>query len=129
VGQKEHSHAIHQKIAKIKKLKAREVKLVDELEISLALKELWPEVFDAGPCNLRFEGGRMFHRYIVTRGDGVEKTWQLPDVPTILWYKTLMKIHAQANMAGWPSALRKEYMRRREAGKGTGRLRTRLEDR
>jgi hypothetical protein len=129
MGQKEHSYAIHQKMAEIKRLRREQIKLTDELEVSLALQELWPEVFNHGSCKVRFEGGRIAHRMVLVQGNGEEKAFQLEDVPTILWYKDLMKLHAQSSMSGWPKALREEYMRRKRAGEGRGRRRTRLEDR
>lgn len=126
MGQREHSYAIHQKMAQIKKLRAEQIKLTEELEVSLALQELWPDAFNGGRCTTRFEGGRMFHHMVITNAEGVEKVFQLPEVPTILWYKQLREMHKHTSMAGWPSALREEYMRRKKAGEGRGRPRSRL---
>ena len=72
-----------------RKLEERD-RLYKELDRSLALQELWPDVFMCGPVMPRVDGS--FHRgfkYTLTRDDGVSRTFKLLDVPHALWPKKL----------------------------------------
>ena len=117
MGQREHSLAIQEKMAEIKKLRQQQDLLHIQLEHSLALQELWPEAFAHGPIKVRFEGGQTHFRMVIIDGNGTEKTFQLTDVPTILWYKQLRKMHETSHISNWPKALREEFRRRRAAAK------------
>ena len=112
MGQKEHSLAIQEKMAEIKKLRRQQDELYAEIEVSLALQSLWPEVFKHGSCKTYFVGSQMYHRMVVIDGKGDRQNYLLQNVPTILWYKHLMKMYETSHISNWPKALRDEFKRR-----------------
>lgn len=75
-----------EKLAKLRELGRRRDHLLTELEDSLMLRDLWPEVFAHGPVKVHFEGNnyggstkRM--RYVITRPDGERREWPFDELP------------------------------------------------
>lgn len=56
MGIKEHGQSVHDKMARVRELHEKRGKLFDDLEESLALIAIWPEVFDRGQIKCRVDG-------------------------------------------------------------------------
>lgn len=71
-------------VANLKALVERQADLVQELEASLRLKDMWPGCFDTGSCKEGIIGGPSSgYRFRVTQNDTKQmcREWPLSDVP------------------------------------------------
>jgi hypothetical protein len=77
---KKREHAV----ANLKALVERQKQLVQELEASLRIKDLWPECFDTGGCKEKIIGGPSSgYRFRITQNGDPQlcREWPLSDVP------------------------------------------------
>jgi hypothetical protein len=82
-------------LGEMRALEAKKAKLLAEMERSLCLLSLWPEVFDHGAIKSTWIsaplGPRVFKRTVykltfrVTDGAGTVKEWPQAEVPALLW--------------------------------------------
>jgi hypothetical protein len=79
---------------RLEELHKREGELFDELKRSLAIKKLWPEVFDKGKIDVSFYGGTTYDlqrgkvnkmKMVLKRSDGDSREFTLDKVPIMLW--------------------------------------------
>jgi len=85
------SNAIEDKIRELKEMSEAHAKLIEQLELSIQLEQLWPKAFEHGSCKSKWESrssatnGRPTHDtccyFTITRSDG--STYSIPwnDVP------------------------------------------------
>ena len=79
---------IDDKIAEIERKQAEHAALIHSLKASLAIQELWPEVYDTGEsCKLRLVGDwtrPAAMQGVIVRSDGEQRSFPLPDLPAIV---------------------------------------------
>ena len=91
---------IHEKMKKVRALHDKKSKLFDELEQSLAIQQIWPEVFNHGSVKCRVDGFLNAHskaKLIITNGAGEERTILLKDAP-----RAVRTRHVKAFAPGGP---------------------------
>lgn len=84
MGIKEHGQSVHNKMVRIRDLHEKRGKLFDELEESLALRTIWPEVFDHGQVKCRIDGFLIAPakaKLIIENGIGETRKLLLKDAP------------------------------------------------
>jgi hypothetical protein len=77
-------------LGEMRALEAKKAKLLVELERSLCLLSLWPEVFAHGAIKATWRSAPLGNRkyrltYRVTDGAGTVKEWPQAEVPALLW--------------------------------------------
>ena len=75
-------------VARLAELHTRQGLLLEELNRSLALRDLWPEAFKVGKVSTHVVGnnrhGKKTFRLEITRSDGEVREFNLASVPVIL---------------------------------------------
>jgi len=76
--------SLHNKMTEVRDLHAERGRLFDELEESLSLETIWPEVFDHGSAKCRVDGflnSPSKAKLIITNGIGEKRVILLRDAP------------------------------------------------
>lgn len=76
---------VHQKLSTIEQKEQEKKVLLQNLNRSLAIQELWEEAFDCGTVSTFFHGNSYKQIYwTIKRSDGEERTFKLQDLPPVL---------------------------------------------
>lgn len=78
---------VDQKMQKIKELHKKKGDLFDQLERSLAMKKIWPEVFDHGRIKSHVDGSLNYPKemkLVIVNGAGEERKILLKDAPRVI---------------------------------------------
>ncbi len=120
MGLKEYNQTVQETLARVRDRHKERGKLFDELEESLALTTLWPEVFDHGQISTRIDGvlsSPSKAKIIITNGVGEVRKIFLKDAPRVL-RKRLIKTFAPKDAYGFRSFF-KRLNKEEDRGKKT----------
>ena len=87
---------------------AMQSRLMAELDRSMALIQLWPEVFAEGSVKTQWTSKFVgYHetrwRYTIRRSDGKARKFSAQEVPRELWHKKMLGTHKPHRIEGIPS--------------------------